>query len=62
VARFRLAPLPRCNAGDLVPATRQVNQRLRLLVPTEKLINACRQYWEATFRGLAVVIPSRSDV
>jgi MarR family len=49
------------NAGDLVPATCQVDQRLRLLVPTEKLINACRQYWEAIFRGMAVVIPSRSD-
>jgi len=49
------------NAGDLVPATCQVNQRLRLLVPTEKLINACRQYWEAIFRGVAVVIPRRSD-
>jgi hypothetical protein len=49
------------NAGDLIPATCQVNQRLRLLVPTEKLINACRQYWEAIFRGVAVVIPRRSD-
>jgi hypothetical protein len=49
------------NAGDLVPATYQVDQRLRLLVPTEKLINACRQYWEAIFRGIAVLIPRRSD-
>src|SRR5215475_14027711 len=49
------------NAGDLVPATCQIDQRLRLLVPTEKLINACRQYWEAIFRGVAVVIPRRSD-
>jgi hypothetical protein len=49
------------NAGDLVPATRQVNQRLRLLVPTETLVNACRQYWEAIFRGVAVVIPKRTD-
>jgi hypothetical protein len=49
------------NAGDLVPATCQVDQRLRLLVPTEKLINRCRQYWEAIFRGIAVVIPGRSD-
>jgi len=49
------------NAGDLVPATCQVDQRLRLLVPTEKLIKACRQYWEALFRGTAVVIPRRSD-
>jgi hypothetical protein len=49
------------NAGDLVPATCQIDQRLRLLVPTEKLINACRQYWEAIFRGMAVVIPGRSD-
>jgi hypothetical protein len=48
-------------AGDLVPAARQVDQRLRLLVPTEKLINACRQYWEAIFRGTALVIPGRSD-
>jgi hypothetical protein len=49
------------NAGDLVPATCQVDQRLRLLVPTEKLIGACRQYWEAIFRGMAMVIPGRSD-
>jgi hypothetical protein len=49
------------DAGDLVPSTCQVNQRLRLLVPTEKLINACRQYWEAIFRGVEVVIPRRSD-
>jgi MarR family len=49
------------NAGDLVPATYQVDHRLRILVPTEKLIGACRQYWEAIFRGMAVVIPGRSD-
>jgi MarR family len=49
------------NAGDLVPARCQVDQRLHLLVPTEKLINACRQYWEAISRGMAVVIPGRSD-
>jgi hypothetical protein len=49
------------NAGDLVPAICQVDRRLRLLVPTEKLINACRQYWGAIFRGMAVVIPGRSD-
>jgi MarR family len=49
------------DAGDLVPAMCQVDHRLRLLVPTEKLIKACRQYWEATFRGAAVVIPGRSD-
>src|SRR5215470_5598705 len=49
------------NAGDLVPAACQVDQRLRLLVPTERLIKACRQYWEAIFRGMALVIPRRSD-
>jgi hypothetical protein len=49
------------NAGDVVPAPCQVNQRLRLLVTTEKLINAYRQYWEAIFRGVAVVIPRPSD-
>jgi hypothetical protein len=49
------------NAGDLVPATCQIDQRLRVLVPTENLINTCRQYWEAIFRGMAVVIPGRSD-
>jgi MarR family len=49
------------DAGDLVPATCQVDQRLRLLVPTEKLIKACRQYWEAIFLGTAAVIPRRSD-
>jgi hypothetical protein len=49
------------NAGDLVPAAYQVDQRLRLLVPTEKLINTCRQYWEAIFRGMALAIPRRSD-
>jgi MarR family len=49
------------NSGDLIPATCQVDQRLRLLVPTERLIIACRQYWEAIFRGTAVVIPRRSD-
>jgi len=48
-------------AGDLVPATYQVDQRLRLLVPTENLIKACRQYWDAIFRGMALVIPRRSD-
>jgi hypothetical protein len=48
-------------AGDLVPATCQVDQRLRLLVPTEKLISSCRQYWEAIFRGMALVIPERAD-
>jgi hypothetical protein len=49
------------DAGDLVPAICQVDQRLRLLVPTEKLIESCRQYWEAIFRGMAIVIPGRSD-
>ncbi len=49
------------DSGDLVAATCQVDQRLRLLVPTKKLINACSQYWEAIFRGMAVVIPTRSD-
>src|SRR5260221_4440562 len=49
------------DSGDLIPATCQVDQRLRLLVPTEKLINACRQYWEAIFRGTAMLIPRRSD-
>jgi MarR family len=49
------------DAGNLVPATCQVDHRLRVLVPTEKLINACRQYWVAIFRGMAVVIPERSD-
>lgn len=48
-------------AGNLVPATCQVDHRLRLLVPTETLVNACRQYWEAIFRGVAIVIPRRSD-
>jgi MarR family len=48
-------------SGDLVPATCRVDQRLRLLVPTEKLNNACRQYWEAIFRGMAAVIPRRSE-
>jgi hypothetical protein len=48
-------------ASHLVPATCQVDHRLRLLVPTEKLINACRQYWVAIFRGMAVVIPGQSD-
>ncbi len=50
-----------CHAGDLVPMTCRVDQRRRLLVPTEKLINACRQYWDATFRGMAMVIPRQSD-
>jgi hypothetical protein len=49
------------DSGNLIPATCQVDLRLRLLVPTEKLIGACRQYWEAIFRGAAVVIPRRSD-
>ena len=49
------------DSGDLIPATCQVDQRLRLLVPTEKLISACRQYWEAIFRGTAMLIPRRSD-
>src|SRR5437660_886750 len=49
------------DSGDLIPAPYQVDQRLRLLVPTEKLISACRQYWEAIFCGMAVVIPGRSD-
>ena len=49
------------DSGDLMAATCPVDQRLRLLVPTEKLINACRQYWEAIFRGTAMVIPRRSD-
>ena len=48
-------------AGDLVPATCPVDQRLRLLVPTERLVKACRQYWEAIFCGMALVIPRRSD-
>jgi len=48
-------------SGDLMAATCPVDQRLRLLVPTEKLINACRQYWEAIFRGTAMLIPRRSD-
>jgi MarR family len=49
------------DSGDLIPAPYQVDQRMRLLVPSEKLINACRQYWEAIFRGAAMVIPRRSD-
>jgi hypothetical protein len=49
------------DSGDLIPATCQVDQRLRLLVPTEKLISGCKQYWEAILRGTAVVIPRRSD-
>jgi hypothetical protein len=49
------------HAGDLVPAQRQLDHRLRILVPTDKLISACRQYWEAIFCGMAVVIPGRSD-
>ena len=49
------------DSGDLIAARCQIDQRLRLLVPTEKLINACRQYWEAIFRGTAMVIPRRSD-
>lgn len=49
------------NAGHLVPATCQVDKRLRLLVPTEKLITVCRQYWAAIFRGMAVVFPGRSE-
>jgi hypothetical protein len=49
------------NAGDLVPATCQVHQRLRPLVPTETLINSCRQYWEAIFRGMTLVVPRRSN-
>jgi hypothetical protein len=50
------------NAGDLVPAAPcQVHRRLRPLVPTEKLINACREYWEAIFRGMAMVVPRRSN-
>jgi hypothetical protein len=49
------------DAGHLVPAPCQVDHRLCLLVPTEKLIDACRQYWVAIFRGIAVVIPERSD-
>jgi hypothetical protein len=49
------------HAGDLVPAQRQLDHRLRILVPTDTLISACRQYWEAIFRGTAVVIPRRSD-
>jgi MarR family len=48
------------DAGHLVPAPCQVDHRLCLLVPTEKLINACRQYWVAIFHGIAVVIPERS--
>jgi hypothetical protein len=34
---------------------------LRLFVPTDKLIDACRQYWECIFRGMAVVIPRQSE-
>jgi AraC-like DNA-binding protein len=49
------------NAGDLVPATCQVHHRLRPLAPTENLINACMQYWEAIFRGMALVVPGRSN-
>ncbi len=49
------------NAGYLVSIRCQADQRLRLLVPTEKLINACRQYWVAIFRGMTVVIPERPD-
>jgi hypothetical protein len=49
------------NAGDLVPATCLVRQRPRTLVPTETLVSACRQYWEAIFRGMALVVPGRSN-
>jgi hypothetical protein len=49
------------NAGDLAPATCEVHRRLRPLVPTEKLVNACRQYWEAIFRGMALVVPRQSN-
>lgn len=49
------------NAGDLVPATCQAHRRLRPLIPTATLIDACRQYWEGIFRGMALVVPRRSN-
>jgi hypothetical protein len=48
-------------SGYLVPAPRGADRRVRRLVPTERLIGVCRQYWEALFRGMALVIPDPPD-
>jgi hypothetical protein len=48
-------------AGYLNPVPNQNDRRLRLLSPTEQLIVACRQYWEALFVGTVRVIRAPFD-
>jgi DNA-binding MarR family transcriptional regulator len=43
-------------AGLLEVAPNSADRRLRLLVPTERLINVCTQHWETVLRAAALVI------
>jgi DNA-binding MarR family transcriptional regulator len=47
-------------SGHLVPAPSRADRRLHLLVPTERLIALCRQYWLANISAMTLVVPERS--
>jgi hypothetical protein len=49
-----------CSSGHLAPTSSRADRRLRLLVPTERLIAACRQYWAADIGAMTLVVPERS--
>jgi DNA-binding MarR family transcriptional regulator len=46
-------------SGHLVPASSRADRRLRVLVPTERLITVCRQYWLANISAMTLVAPER---
>jgi len=48
-------------SGHLTPAPSRADRRLHLLAPTERLIAACQQYWEAIFSGMELVYSERAD-
>src|SRR3984893_2686905 len=47
-------------SGYLAPAPGRADRRLRLLVPTDRLITLCRQYWLANIRAMTLVKPELS--
>jgi hypothetical protein len=47
--------------GYLVPAPRSEDRRLRLLVPTDRLIASLHQRWENQFEAIRLVLPEGAD-
>jgi DNA-binding MarR family transcriptional regulator len=47
-------------SGLLEAVLNSADRRLRLLVPTERLINVCTQHWETVLRAAALVISHKS--